>query len=1283
WLTLKHGLHTKGDKNIPHLLLVTSVAEGMETAACLVSRLARYVKELHGDRRVHILDLDTLDAIADTQHLHVPLFFHFSLERDHSVVLLNAQNLKAAGATQLNPFLSQGATYKYPAMAFFVAKLDSNLSESRLGMDETVAKALLGKAWVANGWEEASVRDMLSRTRSTTVFVVPEHKMPCSSGTWAMITVVCLRRKELPGPTKQDEEKRRLLQCNVLALVISIAIVDFVFGHDEAHEKAKYRAEMNKGGVEYDEGDLMDDMRMFGDVKSFLESDTMKQLASNLGKGGLSPESLLSVAGNFLGGNNKPSGKGKDPTASLSDTLDMLTKGAEMLGQIFPPNPNDDDDEENVINVEDDDDLQESVGTKRSGAGAKRGRSDDDPLQAILGQVLQSGPLQNTLMNVVGGLLNQGASESGSNKQGGGKKPAGDDPLAMAASLLSALGGGQNAGGGLGGLGAIMGLVSTLTADSSGRQKRGDDAKATRKPGSAINDDVLDMAKQLGSVFASNFMQGLSGGRNKRDNGASGDAAGGDSLGMLAALLPALMGDRDGQASTLMNLVQDFSRSDYWKTGKEMFSKVDSHQLEAFSKMVSQVMGREKASGSKSADNPFDGVVDVLLSAAMEHFGNSEGKPLPAADKKQAAESSSSPSSSRRSEAAADADESVPTVGKIVPERKINGTKPTRQVDQEDLFDALKKNGIDIDGVKENLGSVFDTKPEQGQKSYLSSKSAENLKKSSQTQDLISEALLEWAESANSENQKEARRVVVNVIKKALFNFASYGKSMDSSKFMQDLATANFAIKPKIADLIKKYKIDSDFEGMLTFATALLVKTESMDSALGDVKKVVYVLGHERMEKSNAYSFLCDILKIVNNAASKGFFETITELRKFVETTQHADFRAFARFCGKVLDGQLVNLRENDLLKLFPPVEGALKGFSNLEGMLGELDYQVMAEVLSQFFADQDIISACEKLLIPSNAEKVGTLVGNLVIGKDIQTLLPQAMGLFSSVAPSEKATAKILSTYEELHKLFAAAKIQADRKDRVGGPKTATEDKREFPTAASDAVRVNLTNVTNDEISTALHMFATEGFSLLDKQMKDQFTLFFSDFLTKLGLKLGKADDPDLYARVAEASKKITSEVMDKVAVPSTMLDMILRPHEYADPMKLAELTDKVFKSPEISRLLSLVDDFVSLNSDIESPADLVSAVIESVMESEVFGAFASLVGIGDDSKDDDSVRTQLRGYLAEPLMSLVGIYVHASEEPNCAQRWLCDFAGSVHLQLVKDSTSFWLSNAYRAGRC
>ncbi|CAG0924796.1 unnamed protein product, partial [Notodromas monacha] len=429
------------------------------------------------------------------------------------------------------------------------------------------------------------------------------------------------------------------LQISVLALVISIAIVDFVFGHDEAHEKAKYRAEMNKGGVEYDEGDLMDDMRMFGDVKSFLESDTMKQLASNLGKGGLSPESLLSVAGNFLGGNNKPSGKGKDPTASLSDTLDMLTKGAEMLGQIFPPNPNDDDDEENVINVEDDDDLQESVGTKRSGAGAKRGRSDDDPLQAILGQVLQSGPLQNTLMNVVGGLLNQGASES-----------------------------------------------------------------------------------------------------------------------------------------------------------------------------ACKVMGREKASGSKSADNPFDGVVDVLLSAAMEHFGNSEGKPLPAADKKQAAESSSSPSSSRRSEAAADADESVPTVGKKVPERKINGTKPTRQVDQEDLFDALKKNGIDIDGVKENLGSVFDTKPEQGQKSNLSSKSAENLKKSSQTQDLISEALLEWAESASTENQKEARRVVVNVIKKALFNFASYGKSMDSSKFMQDLATANFAIKPKIADLIKKYKIDSDFE---------------------------------------------------------------------------------------------------------------------------------------------------------------------------------------------------------------------------------------------------------------------------------------------------------------------------------------------------------------------------------------------------------------------------------------------------------------------------------------
>jgi hypothetical protein len=64
---------------------------------------------------------------------------------------------------------------------------------------------------------------------------------------------------------------------------------------------------------------------------------------------------------------------------------------------------------------------------------------------------------------------------------------------------------------------------------------------------------------------------------------------------------------------------------------------------------------------------------------------------------------------------------------------------------------------------------------------------------------------------------------------------------------------------------------------------------------------------------------------------------------------------------------------------------------------------------------------------------------------------------------------------------------------------------------------------------------------------------------LTKLALKMTRSDDPDATKRAAESAEKITSEVLDKVIVPSTLLDMILRPQEYADPSKLSEVTVKV----------------------------------------------------------------------------------------------------------------------------
>jgi hypothetical protein len=200
----------------------------------------------------------------------------------------------------------------------------------------------------------------------------------------------------------------------------------------------------------------------------------------------------------------------------------------------------------------------------------------------------------------------------------------------MAASLLSAFGGaGGGAGDGLGALGnlvtAFSGLANSNANNPSSAPGGGKNKKQNKMPASS-EEPIVDMAKQLGSVFASNFLSGLTGQgqenvgekigdvlsafsgfvdgdtakskTEKKNNKQAGPGVRQDNpLGSLMAMLPLLMGNAGGgaaganQLGSIINVIQEFSQSDYWKTGKEMFSKIDSHQIEAFGKMVTQVRG--------------------------------------------------------------------------------------------------------------------------------------------------------------------------------------------------------------------------------------------------------------------------------------------------------------------------------------------------------------------------------------------------------------------------------------------------------------------------------------------------------------------------------------------------------------------------------------------------------------------------------------------------------------------------------------------------------------------
>ncbi len=173
WAAIKRRFGTTTGKRVtPHIFVVATASDGVTTATCLVSKLANYIKSVHGDRDVHVLDINSLDAVADAQHLHVPLFLRFALEKNHALILFNAQKLKAAGAAQLKPLFSYSLRSTPPTAAFFMTILEGDANTDN-------PKSKLEEAWIANGWQEENVKEMLHRTRSTLLYIVTERRIPC------------------------------------------------------------------------------------------------------------------------------------------------------------------------------------------------------------------------------------------------------------------------------------------------------------------------------------------------------------------------------------------------------------------------------------------------------------------------------------------------------------------------------------------------------------------------------------------------------------------------------------------------------------------------------------------------------------------------------------------------------------------------------------------------------------------------------------------------------------------------------------------------------------------------------------------------------------------------------------------------------------------------------------------------------------------------------------------------------------------------------------------------
>jgi hypothetical protein len=169
WRVLKSVFDSGNLKRAPDLVMVFSTAarNSSKTSACLVSHLTNFVKIVHGDRRVHVLDVETFDgAFSDLSAMHVPLFFQFAFENDHSAVVLNFHKLDAVGAGHLKTIFSNGATFDEPAVAFLLAEADG--------------LATLEKDLISRGWSAKNVDFLLKSVGEKVIEVVGEEEVPCS-----------------------------------------------------------------------------------------------------------------------------------------------------------------------------------------------------------------------------------------------------------------------------------------------------------------------------------------------------------------------------------------------------------------------------------------------------------------------------------------------------------------------------------------------------------------------------------------------------------------------------------------------------------------------------------------------------------------------------------------------------------------------------------------------------------------------------------------------------------------------------------------------------------------------------------------------------------------------------------------------------------------------------------------------------------------------------------------------------------------------------------------------
>ncbi|CAG0880931.1 unnamed protein product [Cyprideis torosa] len=542
-----------------------------------------------------------------------------------------------------------------------------------------------------------------------------------------------------------------------------------------------------------------------------------------------------------------------------------------------------------------------------------------------------------------------------------------------------------------------------------------------------------------------------------------------------------------------------------------------------------------------------------------------------------------------------------------------------------------------------------------------------------QPQYAVPELSSAWNSVANifsSDPLTVEKRSRVLAIAQRVYETYSRSGSKDFWEVVNKLNSNTRIFQPRIHKLLQSNGLSTVYGGLLSGVAAVLSETDDSKNVVSEIKFLVSLINE--YENTVILKYLKPLLMALQgDKFMEGVRSQIGGLLDLVRKNK-VDFKSVTEAINPwLLKSLKQNLGEGEfgviLVELVSKLSHKMKkvDVSKLAPLLSDpskLNSTAAFSALRQAIPLEVMAEVIQEVTNTVDGEQVGRMAAQLIQNLQNGNLGQELGRLLSSINEVGGATKPTSSVKRK--------RWEADEFEK--------EEKKEGKVLQENAIptpQQEKTMAADIEIPPALFNVSLRDAILGNSAVRHQFDIFMKDFIEKF---LKRALKSENYREGVE--RLMSTDLLKHAEIPTLLLDMILRPNIYERPEKLNEAYLKFLSSNEIRELVEVIDGILR-KSDLEDTQSLLSSLVETMVESKLLEEVFQLIDPSILPQKED-IKASLMRNLAEPILNLIGIYLHSVHQPGCAAQWLCTFSHSLPSRLEEgDGGTFWFSSAYRTG--